>query len=252
VTTEVDRRAVTLFPAIDLRRGKCVRLEQGAPDRQTVYGEDPFAVATDFVERGAEWIHVVDLDAAFGDGSNRVLIRELARKIPVRIQTGGGYRSVADLEEIMDGPVGRVVIGTAAIESPDLVSLAIGRWGAERVAVGLDARGRTPAVRGWREESDEDLFDIALRLAGLGAATFIYTDISRDGMFAGPNIQTSVDLATATGAEVVVSGGVGSMADIEGVQRAAGSQPLIAGVIVGKAIYEGRVEVGEAVQALRR
>jgi len=247
----VTSSTLTLFPAIDLRRGRCVRLEQGEPDRQTVYGEDPFAVAEDFVALGVEWIHVVDLDAAFGDGSNRALIVELASRVSARIQTGGGYRSERDIEEVLAGPVARVVIGTAAVESPELVEAAIARWGADRIAVGLDARGRRPAVRGWQEETGADLFEIGRGLAERGARTLIYTDISRDGMFSGPNVETSVELARESGAEVIVSGGVGCVEHIDAVRRAAEGEARIAGVIVGKAIYEGRVEVSEALRRLR-
>ncbi len=239
-----------LFPAIDLRGGRCVRLEQGAADRETVYEADAVAQARRFVDAGTSWIHVVDLDAAFGDGSNRDLIRTIASTIPVRIQTGGGLRSMADLEQVLDGPVSRAVIGTAAIEDPELVRQAVERWGADRIAVGLDARGRTPAVRGWREASEGDLFDVALRLSEAGVRTFIYTDISRDGMFAGPNIPMSIELADQTQAEVIISGGVGRLEDVQAVREAARLQPLIAGVIVGKAIYEQRVDTAEAIAAL--
>lgn len=241
---------LALFPAIDLRRGRCVRLEQGAAERETIYATDPIERAAEFVAAGAEWIHIVDLDAAFGEGSNRQLIAELAASVGARIQTGGGLRTEADLKEVLSGPVARAVIGTAAIEQPEIVEMAIRRWGADRIVVGLDARGRTPAVRGWREDSDTDLFDIAIRLTEIGVQTFLYTDISRDGMFAGPNIPMSMELAEQTGADVVVSGGVATIEDIRAVSQAAKLQPRIAGVIVGKAIYEGRIEVSEAIAAL--
>jgi phosphoribosylformimino-5-aminoimidazole carboxamide ribotide isomerase len=249
--TDPKASAVTLFPAIDLRRGRCVRLEQGASDRETVYDADPFQMAESFVREGARWIHVVDLDAAFGEGSNRALIRELASSIPARIQTGGGLRNEDDLEEVLRGPVARAVIGTAAIEHPEFVRYAVERWGADRIAVGLDARGMRPAIRGWREETDADLFTIAGSLVHLGVRTILYTDISRDGMFSGPNIATSVELTERTGADVVVSGGVGGMHDVDAVRDAATAAAGIVGVIVGKAIYEGRVQVAEAIRRLR-
>lgn len=241
-----------LYPAIDLRGGRCVRLEQGAADRETVYETDAFRVAQRFVDDGAEWIHVVDLDAAFGEGSNRSVIVELARVSGAKIQTGGGLRREADLEAVLDGPVARAVIGTAAIENPELVRAAVQRWGPERIAVGLDARGRRPAVRGWREDTTEDVSDIAQRLADLGVSTFIYTDISRDGMFSGPNLEIAIELAERTGASVLVSGGVASMDDLDAVREAGMTQPGIAGAIVGKAIYEGHVRVGEAIRRLRK
>ena len=241
---------VTLYPAIDLRRGRCVRLEQGAPDRETEYDTDPFRVAADFVRQGAEWIHVVDLDAAFGEGTNRELIAELARATPARIQTGGGLRSEADIDEVLGGPVSRIVIGTAAIENPDLVREAIERWGPSRVAVGIDARGRTPAVRGWQESSGTDIFEVATGLVDAGVETFIYTDISRDGMFSGPNLEMSIELGKRTGSRIIVSGGVGSTEDIEAVRVAGAEGNGIAGVIVGKAIYEGRIVVEDAIRQL--
>ncbi|HEX8430760.1 MAG TPA: HisA/HisF-related TIM barrel protein, partial [Longimicrobium sp.] len=171
-----------LYPAIDLRRGRCVRLQKGDAAMETVYSDDPIAMAQSFAEAGAAWVHVVDLDAAFGDGSNRALIRDLAAAVPLRVQTGGGLRTEADLAEVLDAGVARAVIGTAALENPELVRRAVERWGAERIAVGLDARGRRPAARGWTEESGEDLFDVARSLVGMGVRTLIYTDIERDGM----------------------------------------------------------------------
>lgn len=245
------RRPLELFPAIDLRGGRCVRLEQGEADRATVYQADPAEVAAGYALAGASWIHVVDLDAAFGEGSNRPLIRRLASAVGIRVQTGGGLRGESDLEDVLEGGVARAVIGTAAIENPDLVAHAIERWGADRIAVGLDARGTRPALRGWREDSAEDLFQISLRLADLGVRTIIYTDISRDGMFSGPNVITSGELADQTGVEVIVSGGVGGLAHLDEVRDAAASSPGIAGVIVGKAIYEGRFTVEEALARLR-
>lgn len=248
--SEPPARGVTLFPAIDLRRGRCVRLEQGAADRETVYDTDPFRVAEQFARQGAGWIHVVDLDAAFGDGSNRRLIAELAERSPLRIQTGGGLRSESDLEEALTGGVRRAVIGTAAVEDPDLLRRAVERWGADRIAVGIDARGRRPAVRGWVQESPRDLFEMAGELAERGLRTIIYTDIERDGMLAGPNLETAEELVRLSGVEVVVSGGVGGTDHLRTIAAAARRQPGIVGVIVGKAIYEGRVDVGEALALL--
>lgn len=241
----------TLFPAIDLRHGRCVRLERGEAERETVYESDPFRVAERFAAEGATWLHVVDLDAAFGDGSNRELIARLAAATSLQVQTGGGLRSEADLEEVLSGPIRRAVIGTAAVENPELVERAVSRWGAERIAVGLDARGRRPAVRGWREESTVDLFDVARSLAERGARTVIYTDIERDGMLTGPNVATSSELATEAGVDVIVSGGVARPEDLDGIALEARANPRIAGVIVGKAIYEGRVTVSDAIRRLR-
>jgi phosphoribosylformimino-5-aminoimidazole carboxamide ribotide isomerase len=242
--------AFALYPAIDLRRGRCVRLEKGEASRETVYGDDPLAVARSFADAGAEWIHVVDLDAAFGDGSNRALIRDLVAATPLKVQTGGGLRGDADLEEVLEAGAARAVIGTAAIENPELVRRAVERWGAERIAVGLDARGRRPAARGWTEESGTDLFDLAASMVALGARTLIHTDIERDGMMGGPNLELSTALAEASGAEVIVSGGMSGMDDVEAAAGAAGRG--IAGAIIGKALYEGRISLIEAVHRMRR
>jgi phosphoribosylformimino-5-aminoimidazole carboxamide ribotide isomerase len=246
---------VILFPAIDLRRGSCVRLERGAADRETVYDTDPLRMGQRFADLGAEWVHVVDLDAAFGEGSNRECIRQLVQSVPISVQSGGGLRTLEDLEEVLDAGVARAVIGTAAVERPELVRTAVERWGADRIAVGLDARGRHPAVRGWRETTRVDVLELGESLAELGVRTLIYTDIDRDGMLAGPNLDAAVELAVQSGTDVLVSGGVGSMADVAAVAAAARStvagEGKIAGVIVGKAIYEGRVDLRDALELAR-
>jgi phosphoribosylformimino-5-aminoimidazole carboxamide ribotide isomerase len=240
-----------LYPAIDLRGGRCVRLEKGEASRETVYGEDPVAVARGFAEAGAEWVHVVDLDAAFGTGSNRALIRDVVAATSLKVQTGGGLRTDEDLEEVLEAGAARAVIGTAAIENPELVHRALMRWGPERIAVGLDARGRRPAARGWTEESGTDLFDLARTLVSLGVRTIIHTDIERDGMMAGPNLDLSAELAAAAGAEVIVSGGMRGMEDAEAVALAHREGRGIAGAIIGKAIYEGRLDLAAALRAVR-
>ncbi|MBW3570875.1 MAG: 1-(5-phosphoribosyl)-5-[(5-phosphoribosylamino)methylideneamino]imidazole-4-carboxamide isomerase [Gemmatimonadetes bacterium] len=239
-----------LYPAIDLRRGRCVRLEKGRADRETVYGGDPHGVAARFVAAGAQWIHVVDLDAAFGDGSNRALIRDLASSVDARVQSGGGLRTDEDLAEVLESGVARAVIGTAAIENPELVRRAVERWGAERIAVGLDARGRRPAARGWTEESGTDLFDLARSLVDLGVRTIIHTDIDRDGMMMGPNLDLSAELAAHSGAEVIVSGGMRGIEDVHAVAELARDERRIGGAIIGKALYEGALDLGSALRAV--
>jgi phosphoribosylformimino-5-aminoimidazole carboxamide ribotide isomerase len=237
-----------LYPAIDLRRGRCVRLEKGEAERETVYAADPRTMVRRYADAGAAWVHVVDLDAAFGEGSNRALIRDLAAAGALKVQTGGGLRTEDDLAEVLDAGAARAVIGTAAVERPELVRAAVARWGADRIAVGLDARGRRPAVRGWTEESDADLLELGRRLADLGVRTIIHTDIDRDGVFAGPNLELSAELAEASGAEVIVSGGMRDVADVQAMAAAARAGRGIAGAIIGKAIYEGRIDLAEAVR----
>jgi phosphoribosylformimino-5-aminoimidazole carboxamide ribotide isomerase len=237
-----------VYPAIDLRRGRCVRLQKGDAGAETVYGDDPLAVARSFAEAGASWVHVVDLDAAFGDGSNRGLIRRIVASTSLQVQTGGGLRTEDDLEEVLEAGAARAVIGTAAIENHDLVEAAVRRWGADRIAVGLDARGRRPAARGWTEESGADLFVLAKALVARGVRTIVHTDIERDGMLQGPNLELSAGLAEHSGAEVIVSGGMRDADDVEAVARAARDGRGISGVIVGRAIYEGRLDLGEALR----
>jgi phosphoribosylformimino-5-aminoimidazole carboxamide ribotide isomerase len=242
------RPSFSVFPAIDLRRGRCVRLEKGEAAKETVYSDDPVGLAARFAEAGARWAHVVDLDAAFGDGDNRDIIRQLASSVPLRIQTGGGLRSDAAVDAALEAGAQRAVIGTAALEDPELVRRAVERWGADRIAVGLDARGRRPAARGWTEETGEDLFDVARRLVDTGVRTLIYTDIERDGMLQGPNLVMASALASFSGAEVIVSGGIAGLDDVLEVNQERRMGIRLSGVIVGKAYYEGRLDLAEAVR----
>ncbi|HET6874806.1 MAG TPA: 1-(5-phosphoribosyl)-5-[(5-phosphoribosylamino)methylideneamino]imidazole-4-carboxamide isomerase [Acidimicrobiales bacterium] len=238
-----------LYPAIDLRAGRCVRLVEGDFSQETVYGDDPVAVANRFAGAGARWIHVVDLDAALtGDAINRPVVAAIAASVArsgVAVQTGGGVRTVADAAALLDHGVARVVIGTAAVERPDLVSEVSGRWPGQ-VAVGLDHRGGEVRLRGWTEGSGRSVNDLVPEVMAAGAAAVIVTDISRDGRLAGPDIDGLRELVDATGAPVIASGGVSSLDDITALAAVAG----LSGVIVGKAIYEGRVDVVAAVKAL--
>lgn len=233
---------MVLFPAIDVRRGRCVRLDQSAADRDGPLETDPFRVAAELARSGAEWIHVVDLDAAFGEGSNRPLIAELARAVPIRVQTGGGLRTEADLEEVLDGPVERAVLGTAARESPEIVRWAVRRWGSDRIAVGIDARGRRVAASG-AAEGATDLLDQARALVAQGVRTLIYTDLDRDGKLASPNLAIAAELAEATGAEVVISGGLVGHAELDVLSSAVRDRPGITGAIVARALYGDRLKL---------
>lgn len=234
-----------LFPAIDIRHGRVVRLSQGEATRQTVYGEDPEAVAAAFAGLGAVWVHVVDLDRAFGDGENLAVVRRIAAAIGgrARIQLGGGLRTVALVREALDQGMDRVVIGTAAALDPAVVQAAVAAAGAERIAVGIDARDGRVAIRGWTETSDLTPAELARRVAGDGVRTLIYTDVARDGMLSGPDVAGARGLQGA-GARVIASGGVGSLEDIRAVRDAG-----LAGAIVGRALYEGRFALGEALEA---
>lgn len=233
-----------LFPAIDLRGGRVVRLRQGDYADETVYGDDPLAVATSFVEQGARWVHVVDLDAArSGDPVNRPVIATIANRLAgrARIQTGGGVRAVADARSLADAGVARVVMGSAAVASPELVADVSA---VVPVAVGLDHRAGEIAVHGWTEGSGRTLHDVVTWFPT--AAAFVVTDIARDGMLSGPDVDGLRDLATRTTVPLVASGGVSSLDDV----RALATIPGLHGVITGKAIYEGRFTVTEAVRVL--
>lgn len=238
-----------LFPAIDLRGGRCVRLVEGDFGRETSYGDDPIAIALRFAEAGTRWIHVVDLDAArTGDPVNRPVVLGVAAAVAgrgVKVQTGGGVRRLEDAAQLLDGGAARVVIGTAAVERPQLVAEAAARWPG-RVAVGLDHRGGEVRLRGWAEGAGRNVTELVPEVVASGAVAVIVTDISRDGRLAGPDVDGLRSLVEDTGAPVIASGGVSSPADLAALSTITG----LAGVIVGKAIYEGHVDVATALQML--
>ena len=241
---------VDLYPAIDLRGGKAVRLLKGDYAAETVYSDDPVAVARSFEEAGARWIHVVDLDAArSGEAGNLEYVAAIARSVGCDVETGGGVRSVEAAERLIDAGVARVVIGTAAVERPELVTELAGR-SPGRVAGGLDARGRQVAVKGWTETTGADLVELAKRFEGEGVAALIVTEIGRDGTMAGPDLDQLRAVLEATGIDVVASGGVGTLDDVRALAALRASGRPLAGVIVGRAIYEGRFTVKEALACL--
>jgi phosphoribosyl isomerase A len=236
----------TLYPAVDIRGGRAVRLVQGRADAETVYDDDPVAAAVRFAEQGATWLHVVDLDAAFeGDPRNRHLIADIVAATDIPVQASGGIRSMADLDASISYGASRVVIGTMALEEPSFVAAAVAEHG-DKVAVGLDADGTTLKARGWTTESG-DLFEALRRFTIMGVARFVFTDIARDGMLTGPNVERLREVAEATSAKVTASGGVSSLEDL-GALAAAHEQ--VDGAIVGKALYAGRFTLPEALQAV--
>ena len=234
-----------LFPSIDIRSGRVVRLSQGEATRQTVYVDDPVAVAERFVQQGASWIHVVDLDRALGTGDNLPAVAQIANRVGsrVRLQLGGGFRTLQLVRAGLDLGVARVVIGTAAAVDPSFVASAVSATGSERLAVGIDTREGKVALRGWTETSTERAEELARRVVADGIDTVIYTDIGRDGMLGGPDLAGAAALL-ATGARVIVSGGVASAEDIRGALASG-----LAGVIVGRALYEGRLTLSAALAA---
>jgi phosphoribosylformimino-5-aminoimidazole carboxamide ribotide isomerase len=237
---------VELYPAIDIRSGRVVRLSQGEATRQTVYGEDPAAVAEAFVAAGARWIHVVDLDRAFEEGDNEAAVRRVIQRVSGRaaIQAGGGFRTLALVRRGLDLGLSRVVVGTAAATEPDFLRALAAGVPVERLAVGIDARDGKVAVRGWIETASLTAVELARRAVDAGIHTLIYTDVVRDGMLQGPDVSGALRLKDE-GAAVIVSGGISSLADL---QRAA--EAGLSGAIVGRAIYEGRFDLPQALRAV--
>lgn len=235
-----------LFPAIDIRAGRVVRLAQGEAGRETPYGEDPLAQAELFVAAGAEWIHLVDLDRAFGTGENLAIVAAITRRVGdrVRIQTGGGLRTLDALRAVLELGVSRAVLGTATVTDPALVPAAVELAGPDRLVIGLDAKAGKVAIRGWVETTDLLVADVCRRVLSEGVRHIVYTDVGRDGMLTGPDLAGCVALQRL-GAAVIASGGVATLDDLRAV-KAAG----LSGAIVGRAIYEGRFTVEQALEAI--
>lgn len=236
-----------IFPAIDIRNGKCVRLVQGRRDRETVYGDDPASVARRWQAAGAQYLHIVDLDGAFsGNPLNEASVIAILNAVSIPVQLGGGIRTIGDIQRLLSLGVSRIIIGTAAIADPDMVLRAVERWGPEHVIVGIDARDGEAAVRGWEAGSAQSTEEVARRVRQAGITRIVYTDISRDGMMTGPNIEATRRLARDTGLRVIASGGVSGMDDL--AAAAAAAPDGVEGIIVGKALYEGTVDLAEAIR----
>jgi 1-(5-phosphoribosyl)-5-[(5-phosphoribosylamino)methylideneamino] imidazole-4-carboxamide isomerase/N-(5'phosphoribosyl)anthranilate isomerase len=234
-----------LLPAVDVADGQAVRLVQGEAGSETSYG-DPLEAALQWQRDGAEWVHLVDLDAAFGRGSNRPLLAQLVGRLDVKVELSGGIRDDASLAAALDTGCARVNLGTAALESPDWVRRAIATYG-DRIAVGLDVRGTTLAARGWTQEGGE-LFEVLARLDADGCARYVVTDVRRDGTLTGPNLELLEQVCAATDRPVVASGGVSSLDDLRAI---ASLVPLgVEGAIVGKALYAGAFTLAEALVAV--
>jgi phosphoribosylformimino-5-aminoimidazole carboxamide ribotide isomerase len=239
-----------LFPAIDLRGGHCVRLAEGDFGRETVYDGDPVERALAFEAAGAPWVHVVDLDAArAGEALNRPVVAAIARAVAVPVQSGGGVRSLDDAAALLDEcGVARVVIGTAAVEQPALVADIAARWPG-RVAVGLDHRNGEVRIRGWAQGGGRQVDEVLAEMAGCGAAAAIVTDIARDGILTGPDLDGLERLLAVAEIDLIASGGVASLEDLTQLASLQRKGRGLAGVIVGRAIYEGRFDVDQAVAA---
>lgn len=234
-----------LYPAIDIQKGQVVRLERGDPTRATIFGDDPLDVARRWAADGAQWLHVVNLDGAFGTAGGAIwsLLPQLAA-LGVPVQLGGGLRSLKDAALALGRGAARVVLGTVAVEEPDVVEEAVRRFGPERVAVGIDARDGRVRTRGWQADTAVSPTDLGLEMMALGVRTVIYTDISRDGVLTGVNAAACAELARATGLFVIASGGVATLDDV----RAAGklADEGVSGLIIGRALYAGNFSLPEA------
>ena len=230
-----------LFPAIDLRGGKVVRLSEGDPGRQTTYGDEPRAWAERWQSEGADWLHVINLDGAFGEASaaNFAALRQIL-SVGIKAQFGGGLRDEPSLRAAFDAGISRAIIGTAAIENPDLVDWALATYGPERVAVGIDARDGVVRIRGWGESAGVQAIELARDLYARGLKWCNFTDVARDGLQSGVNLAATSALAQASGLSVVASGGVATLDDVRRVHQAG-----LAGVIIGRALYEGNFSVDD-------
>jgi phosphoribosylformimino-5-aminoimidazole carboxamide ribotide isomerase len=232
----------TVYPAIDLRGGKVVRLKEGDPERMTEYSDDPVETASHWLSTGAKCLHVVNLDGAFGeeDEANRLALQSIL-KLGAQVQFGGGIRSIDAIEHALELGVSRAVLGTVAVEQIDVVVEALKKFGPEKVAVGLDARDGLVRTRGWKDNSNISATDLVLQMQGLGLRTIIFTDISRDGSGSGPNVSSTRELAETSGLDVIASGGVHTLDDVIAARDA-----NLAGVIIGRALYEGTIDLKEA------
>ncbi len=230
-----------IYPAIDLRGGKCVRLRQGDFDQSTIYSDNPVDTAKKWESCGAKWLHVVDLDGARQEASNRSIICEIAKRLSIPVQTGGGVRTMDDVDELLENGVSRVILGTAAVKNPDFVKEAVRKYD-EKIAVGIDAHDGFVAISGWEEVSKFSAIEFAKNMRQIGVRHIIYTDIATDGMLQGPNLDAMRQMTDAFGEGVIASGGVGAVSDLKNLISTG-----VSGVIVGKALYTGNVDLALAI-----
>lgn len=240
-----------LIPAIDIRGGKCVRLTQGDPSRQTDYSDSPVQIAQQFADAGAEKIHVVDLDGAIeGESENQAVIRDIVDSVPAKIELGGGIRALEHIENWLTIGVHEVILGTVSVKEPEIVRTAVDAFGSQHVVVGVDARDGKVATHGWQKVSGETATDFARKMEDMGVRRFIFTAIETDGMMTGPALDSLRAFAESTTAAVTASGGVRNIDDVLSLRDLESSG--VDSVIAGKAIYEGELNVAEAIQLLSR
>ena len=236
-----------LIPAIDLKNGRCVRLLQGEADAETVYSNDPASMARSFEDAGAKRLHLVDLDGAFqGKGANIASIRSILKNISIPVQLGGGLRNSENIEQMFELGVSSVIVGTMAVKNPDVLEEVIQRFSGEKVILGIDTRDRKVSIEGWQEGTEIDDVEFALHWKKRGIQRIVFTDIARDGMLSGPNLEALGDFARRSGLKIVASGGVSSMEDLELLKNL--EEDGVDQVISGKAVYEGKLDLKEIFQ----
>jgi len=233
-----------IYPAIDIKGGKCVRLVQGRASEETVFGNDPVQMARNWEGQGAQYLHVVDLDGAFdGQSPNEAIIREISKTVSIPVQLGGGIRTMEKIQRYLDEYcISRVILGTAAVEDPALVKEAAKMYG-NRIVVGIDAKQGRAAIKGWVQETDIAAADLALNMKALGIDTIIYTDIAKDGMMSGPNLKETEEMILKTDMNIIASGGISRLEDLENIKKIGAS-----GLIVGKALYTGAIQLSDALK----
>ena len=236
-----------IYPAIDLRGGKVVRLREGDPHQQTVFSDDPLATAQSWLDQGASWLHIVNLDGAFEHANQNLRVLEALAKLGAKTQFGGGLRDLQALRQASDAGADRLVIGTMAVTDPEAAQAAIGIFGPEAVCFALDAKDGKVATHGWMNSSSQTPIALGKRLRGYGAKHALYTDVKRDGGLSGVNISDTVELARQTGLRVIASGGLNDLGDIQ----ALASSGMVSGAVIGMALYQGRIKLAQALDAAR-
>lgn len=234
-----------LYPAIDLRGGRVVRLREGDPQQQTIFSDDPIATAKHWIEQGAQWLHVVNLDGAFGEDSPNFQIALAISHLGVPVQFGGGVRTLEQIDLALRGGIQRIVLGTMAVQQPQIVIEAVNRYGSEAICVGLDAREGRIATHGWQTTSDHTPIELGRAMAQHGVHHVLFTDVSRDGKLQGVNVEATVQLAKATGLKVIASGGIRDLDDLRALQ----ASRVVAGAVIGMALYTGAFTLPQALSA---
>lgn len=239
-----------IYPAIDLKDGQCVRLVQGKVENKTVYSSDPAAMAASFQAQGAQWLHIVDLDGALnGQPQNLKAIKQIAGRIDIPFQVGGGMRRLEDIAAVLEIGASRVIIGTRAVTSPQFMEKILKEFGSDKIILGLDAREGMVAIEGWVEKSSLDALVFGKQMHSLGVKTAVFTDVSRDGLLQGPNLDFTRTIAEQTGLSIIASGGVSSVENIKSLREI--EKKGVSGVIIGKALYDGKITIQEALDAAK-